>query len=932
MKNKYLVISVLVFISLNLEAQHPFNLKWKKIKTDHFEIIFPEEISNDGQRLANTLEFLYLPVSSTLHNNPKKISVFLSNQSVISNGYVSTIPRMSLFYTTPMQDATVLGSSDWLQTLAIHEFRHVVQTDLSNRKFTKLGSIFYGSLGLTGLAYSEPLWYSEGDAVITETMYSELGRGRIPAFTMPIKAQLLAQKDFKYEKTYLGSYKNYSPNHYALGYLLELQMRNDFGNDISYRVINRMAKYSYLPYAFSLALKKETGQNIRQMHKSTFDKYKNVWQNEIANIQETNKIEILKQTKFWTNYSYPQLVGSSIFAIKNGLADAQMLIKIDSLGNETKIKAMEGEKISSNAGKIVWSDFSSNIRWTEKSYSNIYIYDTKQSKTKQLTFQTRYFSPALSPNGIYIACVEFTTKSKSNLVILNAITGKVFKIFSLPTSDFIRTPTWSENGGKILFLHTSTKGQALSVIDFASGKIKMLLNYNFKNISNPVFYNDNIIFNMPVNGNDMICALDTNSMKIYSIATSKFGTFNASISFQNIIYQIYTENGHKIAISKIEKEKWQEVIEKSDYNKTLIVNILKSEDTSKILSKTILPDSIYQIKKYSKLLNALNIHAWGIYPGENEYDLTLISNNKLNTISINAGIRYKLTNQSFSKYVETQFSALFPIFHIGATTENRSTSFYENTQKNTVNWKENTTIFGAYLPLNFSKASLIHGLTIGSNIQIINRIAMESIGNYNIREGYFSPVTGYAIYQIYLQKAKRDVAPRLGAYLKTVARKTFLTQTYEGWQNFILGKIYLPSPIKHHSILIEGALEIKQSDISLSNQFVYPRGFEMGNHEKFIKFSANYHFPLLHPDLNILQLAYIKRVRANLFYDYGLAGSIENFKQNTQILLQSTGVEIFFDFNLFNIKYDFNAGLRYSLRLNDKKGFFEFLMFEIPIN
>jgi len=203
---------------------------------------------------------------------------------------------------------------------------------------------------------------------------------------------------------------------------------------------------------------------------------------------------------------------------------------------------------------------------------------------------------------------------------------------------------------------------------------------------------------------------------------------------------------------------------------------------------------------------------------------------------------------------------------------------------------------------------------------------------HSIREGNFTPIANYAVYQIYKQKAKRDVAPRLGIYLKAIVRTTPFEQTYDGWQKFFSSKIYLPSPIRHANFLVEIASETKKSDILLSNQFVYPRGFEMENNEKFVKFSANYHFPLFHPDLNILQLFYIKRVRTNLFYDYGLAGTIENFENQTQTSLQSTGIELFFDFNLFNIKYDFNAGFRYSFRLNDQKGIFEFLMFEIPIN
>ena len=46
--------------------QTPPGLDWRQIQTNRFTIIFPEEITNDAQRLANTLEHTYGPVSKTL--------------------------------------------------------------------------------------------------------------------------------------------------------------------------------------------------------------------------------------------------------------------------------------------------------------------------------------------------------------------------------------------------------------------------------------------------------------------------------------------------------------------------------------------------------------------------------------------------------------------------------------------------------------------------------------------------------------------------------------------------------------------------------------------------------------------------------------------------------------------------------------------------
>ncbi len=930
MKYKILILSLLSSI-FTLHAQHPFSVKWDKIDTKNFEIVFPEKLFTQGQNLAQTLEFLYQPISSDLLEEPKKISIFLSNQSVISNGYISTIPRMGLFYTTPMQDATILGSTDWLKTLAIHEFRHVVQNDLSNKRFTRLGNIFYGSYGRAGLAYSEPLWYSEGDAVLAETMYSKQGRGRLSAFYMPIKAQLLSQNNYKYENTYLGSYKNYTPNHYATGFLMELDLTNKFGKNITYKTINRMSAYSFLPNAFSLAQKKETGKNARQMYHFVFENYKKNWLAEIAQIQEDSVIYLTKTSKIWNNFTFPFKVENFVYAIQYGLDSPSKLVRIDSMQKVHEIKKIDTEKLSASNDKIVWSETVSDLRWTEKSYSDIFVFDIKTQKIIRLTTKKRYFAPAISPNSKYIACVEFDENSKSKILILNTLTGLPIKEFSLPENDFIRTPAWSENTEELIFMHTSKNGQAMSICDFKTNKIRNILPYSYNNISNPVFYNDKIIFNFSVSDNDKICVLDTVTKDFSVLITRKFGVFNASINDKTLVFQDYTAKGFQIAEIELNKLIQTNVDSNDFYVKALINKNLEDIDTTLILANFNALDSNYVIKKYNRFANVLNFHAWGLYPHEETIDFTLTSNNKLNTLTIEAGIGYKKSNETFRKYIEIENSALFPVFHFGFDTENKTIVFYENEVKNEVNWQENHTTFGMYFPFNFSKGSLVNLLTFGTHLQITQNIGKQSVGNYSIREGIFSPITFYGVYQLYSSMAKRDVAPRNGLYIKALYRKTLLNQEFTGWQKFFFAKLYLPSLLKHHSLRLEGAIELKESDLMFANQFIYPRGFEVQQHELFIKQSVNYHFPLFYPDLNLVQLLYIKRVRTNLFYDYGFFGKVVTYEGESLSTISSIGLEVFFDFNFFNLKYDFNSGFRISHRINDKKNIYEFIMFEIPI-
>jgi len=66
-----------------------------------------------------------------------------------------------------------LGSMDWLDILAVHEYRHVQQLSNTFNGLTKIGYFLAGEETWAGLSFlSIPEWYFEGDAVMAETAMS----------------------------------------------------------------------------------------------------------------------------------------------------------------------------------------------------------------------------------------------------------------------------------------------------------------------------------------------------------------------------------------------------------------------------------------------------------------------------------------------------------------------------------------------------------------------------------------------------------------------------------------------------------------------------------------------------------------------------------------------------------------------------------------
>ncbi len=275
------IASILIFACGALLAQSellelgtdqvPPGVSWQSLQSPHFRIIFPREIENEAEHIANLLERVYPADGKSLGVQPGPLPLILHNRNTVSNGFVTLAPRRSEWYNTPPQ-VGLTGPVGWYPLLAIHEFRHVVQFEAMKQGFNRL---LYWSLGeygwLAGAGISVPAWFFEGDAVVMETALTRGGRGRQPEFLMPIRTMLLSGRHYSYYKMNLGSYKNWIANPYEYGFVLNTWLRRQQGAGLWPAVLKSTAKLSFLPYRFSWALKRQTGMGLMKSHAAMLD-------------------------------------------------------------------------------------------------------------------------------------------------------------------------------------------------------------------------------------------------------------------------------------------------------------------------------------------------------------------------------------------------------------------------------------------------------------------------------------------------------------------------------------------------------------------------------------------------------------------------------------------------------------------------------------
>lgn len=946
-----ILASICIPVTINAQLieglQNPPGINWKNIRTPHFDLIFPEELTEDAQRVANTLEHLYSPLVKSLHPGTvkKRWPIILTNQGAVSNGYVRIAPRKSEWFHQPPQYWSG-PAGEWYSLLSVHETRHMIMFDKLNRRFSRIAWILYGENGVQFLSnVAVPAWFWEGDAVAMETALTDSGRGRSPEFDMGIRANLLSGRQYSLYKAYLGSYRDYIPNHWRLGYLMVTHVRSRYGASAWDNIIDRTTLFSLSPFRFSGSLKKETGKNARQIYKETMDELETLWKEQLdqVTITEASTVNTARK-KVWTSYQFARYTADdSLIALKWGKAHTPMLVRLHPDGHEKKIINIKPlDHISYGGGKIAWAELSTDPRWLSRQYAVIVIYDLSAHRRRQITKKTKLFAPALSQDGSLVAAVEYTSDRVCSLVILNAESGVEVKRFPNPDNDFIMQPSWSPDGKSIVFKQQSLKGEALTVVDVESKVAENITPESWKKIDSPCFYRNFILYSSSYSGIDNIYAIDIESGRQYQVTSRKYGAYEPAVSQDGakLAFKDYTADGSNIAEIDLDPSSWVGLEEIEDLSIRYYEPLIEQEQGKNILKEEDVPSVQYDVEDYKPFKHLVNIHSWSFFPIWPDPDLSaasskytsgaaesflqrsgtkigmkIVSNDLLNTAQIKAGLAFNNNERVFGGGFNISYAGLFPIIDLGASYGGRAQDYKINGGYKRYNWTETTGLIGLRVPLNFSNGVFDSSIRIGANMEYVNitgkqapNVAGEP-GN-----GYLMPLTYNLEYWRSGPASERDLHPRWAQGFTGSFSHTPLPGDYSGLLLSTQAAFYFPGIFKHHSLHLQGGFEWQQEDnYRFTGKIPFPRGYDYVFHDKLYKASANYAMPLFYPDAALGAIVYLKRVYTTIFYDFGMGRS----STQDPSYYQSAGFDLQIEFNLFTIPVPLTGGARFVYRFND---------------
>ena len=936
---RLLLLLICIISGLNALAQYvnygtdPARFKWNIVHTDHYKLIYP--IGNDSMayRYAQLLETSYPYVQQTIGESRKwKFPVVLHPANMLSNGMVAWAPRRMELITTPSADNF---AQPWDSHLVLHEGRHTFQT----RKF--MHGIFrplYFAFGeqVSGLSnLAVPTWFLEGDAVATETALSNTGRGRLPEFSMIYRAQMESGKFYSFDKWFLGSYKNYTGTKYAMGYNMTAYARKEYGADIWDKVTTRYVKRILSIPPFSNAMEHYMKIGKQELFDNTFDFLQKEWkQMDDAHFQSGFTPNYLTtDEKQYTVYKYPQAIDdSTVIALKSNMSELNSLVSIRN-GKVERLSYMGSvnSKLIYNNGRIFWTENVSGLRWTHENHSVLKYYDINSKRITTVTPQQRFQSPAINREGNVAAVSEFSIAGTNSVIFIDIETGNRLKSFFTPENTFVKDITFGDDN-QVFITSIADDGITIWTLDIQNSQWEILLPPTWANINATFWHNGQLYFESGLNGTNNIYSIDSQTKKTKRITTSRFGAFTPTLSAdgQQLLFTDYGKNGYRVASVSINSL----TTETADFNKPykfpLAETISKQENIN--FDTVRLAEVDFRPKRYNRALNLIKIHSWApvyfdvsdiinmdvddfstiVKPGA-----MVLSQNSLNTAVAQAGWYYR-KGDHYGKLAFT-YSGWYPVIDLDMTVGGSAFNleWQQNEEKEEVlryNLPGRTRFESEariYIPFNLSRGYYTSGiqpaLTWYYTNNRIQQLGKEELSNFQ----YLMPELRFYKYR---RMATRDILPRLGYQL----RLSYLTPINTG---NILSELYaarftgyLPGIGSNHSLMLRIGYQYQP----MKNSFMYmpkqildePRGYYYNSATKHLwATKADYAFTIAYPDWSIGSLAYIKRLRSNVFFDLSANKAAgKDDKWNTQ---SSAGIDLLVDWHGLQTEFPLSVGARF---------------------
>jgi hypothetical protein len=899
------------------DQSDPSNL-WFTIKNESVKIIYPEQLQTESVYVANLVDHYAKVVGADFAiEQPEQFTLILRPQIAQPNGFVTLAPRRSEWFASSTF-SPMIGSNEWYQTLAIHEYRHIVQYDFFKQDTVKAGRILFGDFGQQLLMFlGLPAWYFEGDAVYAETKYTDGGRGRSPRFLARMRVLVAAGKTPSYEQLINGTYQTALPNHYVFGYLLISRARQKFGEQVWSDIIKHIVKLPH-PYRLYSSFKKITGQDFFDFYHETMLELQQDWhQSELQNNASTD----FRQHKYPHGNYYLKYTLDSYWMLYR---DQQKITELP-FQNELSHFSLQGNY-------AVYTQFLPDHRYGLKNYSDLILLDLAKNKKNKITQKAIIYHPRLNHNADKIIATEFTANQQWVLQEFNLQGDRLRKVV-LPNMQMAEAAYLNED--TVVAIMSDRIGQKMiALLDLNTQKSQIILPSSRNNIF--ALNTDqlgNIFFEAQFLSTSNIFRLDKN-LKISQCSFEKIAAYTPHSD--GIKLRFSAEDAQGSIIKEIDLTQCQtiEPVQLIDYNyldQSISSNYNRFTTTLLPQQEKFFSTSTNEIpaQSYSDFDSQLLIpHSWNFLAGRG-FNLMAQTDNYLRTIGTQVHIGSDAAeNQNYAGF-NFDFKKYYPIYSLSAGLRKRQVEPVNS--NNQLNWNEKELALKITLPyykksqLYNYQASISGGFALLKTADYLLNNQVQTTAEQNF--GKSSLAMNLKMYKDLTYRS--IISPFALSYDLSMQNADNRNDQFVAYQTYQKALLQIPGIGLHHGLQLIYTQE-QQRNSQSSYSFlpldrqelgnVFSRGHDYKNVPFYEKMSSNYIFPISTPDWNWGGTYYLRRLTGNLFYDHtNLYAAAKNR------VYSSYGAELEFESQFFRI-LPLNFGLRYVHRNLDDKNIGEFYL------
>lgn len=938
----------------------PPSYRWKQMKTKEYRVIYPDTAHHIADRMMYYLDAVDEDISYGYRHPQMSIPFVVHPSNFQSNGLVMWMPRRVEFLSTP----EIRGySMPWTKQLIAHEYRHAVQYNNLNRGIVKGLSYVLGQQSSTiGLLFM-PLWMMEGDAVMTETEMSTFGRGLQPAFTMAYRAYESVAYGYKnFDKWFCGSYKDYIPNHYHIGYLLSRHGYQQYGTIMGDDVAELTSRRPWMVVSNTWVFKKLYNSSTPKLFYDTFLTLEEHW-GPLADVEQTTEPISIAEPESYTTYSHPiPLGGSRILFLKEDLDRPTAFVVVDESTGEEQHIAYTGfvstRPMLGDDGKVWWTEYRQSALFGEKVASKLCYMDVEECRPVTMDEYNNVLYPTPT-DGHGLAWVEYTPDGRYTIVVNGP--ADLARRTPLDYGTEVHGMAWDGATEALYLIITDDDG--MHIANLTSDGVKAVTRAAYTTLSDLVAKDGCLYYGSIASGRDELHMYDLLRGEEYRLSTSRYGSFQpVPLDSSRVVATSYDRRGYLPVTQqvcdtvRVDYAPHPPKIILPETRPWGVVNL----DTVRFGGAV--ADSVLEAtppKRFGRLAHAFNVHSWApasydpyalMEESHISFNLgaTIMTQNLLSTLegfatwgwnrdegSVFKGtLRYK--GLGVNLWVNGTYGGQQQVYKVAVY--NPNSGKLEYLQEPEIGRYYSVGV-GATLPILMQRGYHTSQFAVSTSWNFSNGM-VANVEDLEIRGGKVTNIhtIGYSqgvhllnvgiSFQDYVRMAHRDFLPPWGIVLSANSGINPASTNF-GHLIVFYGKLYTPGFAKHHSLSVAASYQTSlggfQSDMVLSSltfksSRLIPRGYttyDITNND-YVATSLNYQAPIWYPDGGIRGIVFFKRLRLNAGADYAsferrvvnaADGSIVDQRRH----IGSFGLDLGLDFNLFAMPESATISATFSL-------------------